>query len=69
MWDKTIRLHVILLNKYLNGERELMKVIKKESFKDFLAILIAVFQVVWPYILISIGVFSLLMIFLTKIWL
>ncbi len=46
-----------------------MKVIKKESFKDFLAILIAVFQVVWPYILISIGVFSLLMMFLTKIWL
>ncbi len=69
MWDKTIKLHVILLNKYLNGEREQMKVIKKESFKDFLAILIAVFQVVWPYILISIGVFSLLMMFLTKIWL
>ncbi len=46
-----------------------MKLINKDPFKDFLAILIAVVQVVWPFILISIGVFSLLMVFLTKIWL
>ncbi len=46
-----------------------MKLIQKESFKDILAILIAVVQVVWPFILISIGVFSLLMVFLTNIWL
>ncbi|WP_173585605.1 hypothetical protein [Ruminiclostridium josui] len=46
-----------------------MKLMQKESLKDILAIVIAVFQVVWPYILISIGVYLFLVVFLTKTWL
>ncbi|EPR13485.1 hypothetical protein L323_05460 [Ruminiclostridium papyrosolvens C7] len=46
-----------------------MKLIQRESFKDILAIFIAIIQVVWPFILISIGVYLLLTMFLTKLWL
>lgn len=46
-----------------------MKLIQKESFKDILAIFIAIVQVIWPYVLISIGVYLLLTLFLTKVWL
>lgn len=48
---------------------EIMKLIQKESFKDILAIFIAIVQVIWPYVLISIGVYLLLTLFLTKVWL
>lgn len=46
-----------------------MKLIQKESFKDILAIFIAIVQVIWPYVLISIGVYLLLTLLLTKVWL
>ncbi|ACL76114.1 hypothetical protein Ccel_1763 [Ruminiclostridium cellulolyticum H10] len=58
-----------MLDNYLSGGVKNMKLIKKETFKDILAIFIAVIQVVWPFILISIGVYLLLTLFLTKIWL
>ncbi len=46
-----------------------MKLMQRESIKDILAIFIAIIQVVWPYILLSIGVYLLLTLFLTKVWL
>ncbi len=41
----------------------------KLTFKDFLAMMIACIQILYPFILISIAVFTFVMWLLTKFWL
>ena len=53
----------------IEEENRLKEVVKSMTFKDFLAIMIAQFEIIMPFALIFIGIIALVMLFLSKVWL
>ncbi|KYH30891.1 hypothetical protein CLTEP_24770 [Clostridium tepidiprofundi DSM 19306] len=53
----------------IDEENRMKEVVKSMTFKDFLAIMIAQFEIIMPFALIFVGIIVFVMLFMTKVWL
>jgi hypothetical protein len=53
----------------IEEQKRMKEVVDSMTFKDFLAIMIAQFEIVMPFALAFVGIIVVVMLFLSKVWL